>query len=138
MNPWLVFWSPQIHLPFGGDVAQRIEPNTNWFFDSITASAGDATIERKAFEIASYGRQLGLITEVLIDMAGKTQPTTKDGKKSLERLKQIQTQIEGLKARDASEVVRDIQSLVRRLKQNYRDEYPQLRQQIERALADTE
>lgn len=71
-------------------------------------------------------------------MAGKTQPTTKDGKKSLERLKQIQTQIEGLKARDASEVVRDIQSLVRRLKQNYRDEYPQLRQQIERALADTE
>jgi hypothetical protein len=34
-------------------------PNANWFFDAIPAQAGNAKIEQKAFEVASYGRQLG-------------------------------------------------------------------------------
>jgi hypothetical protein len=40
-------------------VAQRIEPNANWFFDSISGQAGNAKMEKKDFEVASYGRQLG-------------------------------------------------------------------------------
>jgi hypothetical protein len=65
--PWLWFWAPQLHFPFSGNVAQRIEPDTRWFFQGIDPSAGDPHIEEKAFAVASYGRQLGLITEVLIE-----------------------------------------------------------------------
>ena len=67
MYPWLFLWAPQLQLPFSGDVAQRIEPRTQWFFDGIDASAGDGRIERRAFEVASYGRQLGLLAEVLVE-----------------------------------------------------------------------
>jgi hypothetical protein len=136
MNPWLVFWAPQLHLPFGGDVAQRIEPNTNWFFDSIAPAAGDSTVERKAFEVASYGRQLGLITEVLTDITTQVAPSSKEGKKALERLRAIQTQIEGLKEKDAAEIAQEVQTLVAQLKRRHKDKYPRLRQQIERALAE--
>jgi hypothetical protein len=48
-----------VHFPWIGGDAQRIEPNANWFFDAIPAQVGNAKIEQKAFEIASYNRQLG-------------------------------------------------------------------------------
>lgn len=136
MNPWLLFWAPHLHLPFGGSVAQRIEPNTNWFFDSIPATAGDATVERKAFEVASYGRQLGWITEVLLDIAAEAAPTTDQGKKSLTRLKKIQAEMEALKKRDAEQLVDEIEALLARLRKTHKTRFPQLRQRIEQRLAE--
>ena len=35
MFPWFWIWSPQWHLPWSGDVAQKIAPRTSWFFDAI-------------------------------------------------------------------------------------------------------
>src|SRR5262245_42909300 len=119
MIPWLVFWAPQLYLPFSGSVAQRIEPNTNWFFDSIAPSAGDGQIERKAFDVASYGRQLGLITEVLMDFARKNPPSTAEGRESLRRLKVIQAEIERLKDSDANSLVLDVEKTVGRLKRRH-------------------
>lgn len=136
MNPWLVFWAPQLHLPFSGSVAQRIEPNTNWFFDAIPPTAGDSQVEKKAFEVASYGRQLGLITEVLIDIAKKIPPGTDDGRESLQRLKDIQAEIERLKEQDAAALARDVEAKVERLKKKHKAQYPQLKQKIQRALTD--
>jgi hypothetical protein len=69
MYPWLWFWAPQVHLPWSGDVAQRIDPTTHWFFQGIRPGAGNARIEERAFDVASYGRQLGHITELLLDLA---------------------------------------------------------------------
>jgi hypothetical protein len=135
MHPWLVFWAPQLTLPFGGNVAQRIEPNTNWFFDSIAPTAGDPAIERKAFEVASYGRQLGLITEVLMDLAGQKAPTTAKGKKSLKRLQDVQTRIEQLKEKDATQLLEEIDALLNRLKENHADRLPQARERITYALS---
>ena len=40
MNPWFFFWAPQLTMPFGGSVAQRIEPDTTWFFNGIAPTAG--------------------------------------------------------------------------------------------------
>jgi len=74
MFPWLWVWAPDLNFPWSGSVAQRIEPNTNWFFDAIPDGAGDRRIEKKAFGVASYGRQLGLLTEVLIELADKQAP----------------------------------------------------------------
>jgi hypothetical protein len=96
--PWSWFWAPQLHFPFSGGVAQHIEPNTNWFFDGIRPTSGNGDIERQAFEIASYGKQLGLITEVLLSMAGEQTMTAEEAAKSLSRLKDIYEQIETLKA----------------------------------------
>ena len=136
MNPWLFFWAPQLHLPFGGSVAQRIEPNTNWFFDSIASGAGHAATERNAFEVASYGRQLGLITEVLMDLAAETAPTSERGKQSLARLQDIQSRIEGIKQRDADDLAHELQALVSVLKRSHPDKFPKIRRDIERALAE--
>ena len=102
MFPWLWFWAPQIHFPWSGDVAQRIAPNTRWFFQGIPANAGDAEIEEKAFSVASYGRQLGLITEVLIELAEQAGVISPAAATSLERLKSIRAQIERIKTAEYS------------------------------------
>jgi hypothetical protein len=136
MNPWLVFWAPQLHLPFGGSVAQRIDPTSNWFFDGISSTAGDPVIERKAFEVASYGRQLGLLTEVLLDLAAQAKPATAKGRRSLQRLQEIQARIEELKERDADDLLREVEALVERLKRNHKAQLPRLRQRMALALVD--
>ena len=136
MNSWLFLWAPHLYLPFSGSVAQQIEPNTKWFFDSIPSSAGDAQIEKKAFEVASYGRQLGLITEVLMDIAETSPPSTADGRESLKRLKAIHAEIERLKEHDAETLVLDVEIAVDRLKRRHRERYPQLRQRLQDSLSE--
>ena len=64
MIPSLWFWAPQFHYPLSGAVQQRIDPD--WFFGAIPTQAGNGAIEKKAFDLASYGSQLGWITEVLL------------------------------------------------------------------------
>jgi hypothetical protein len=98
--PWFWFWMPQfqfpaVHFPFSGAVAQRIEPN--WFFDSIRPWAGDGQIEQRAFDIASYGRQLGLITDLLLDLAAQQSPDTPAGREAQLRLAEIRARIDALK-----------------------------------------
>jgi cell division septum initiation protein DivIVA len=134
MYPWIVFWAPHLYFPWSGSVAQRIEPDTNWFFGSIAPNAGDATIEKKAFDVASYGRQLGLITEVLIDLVEKVAPESQEAKDSLARLKDIKARIDGVKREDADSLVRDIELRLDRLKRVHQREYPRLRAQFEQAL----
>jgi hypothetical protein len=57
-------------------------------FNGIPANAGDPEIEEKAFSVATYGRHLGLITEVLIDLAEQA-GTASTAAASLERLTSI-------------------------------------------------
>ena len=102
MFPWLWFWAPQLHLPWSGDVAQRIDPDTHWFFGGIAPAAGNAGIEEKAFAIASYGKQLGLLTEVLVALAEQSkqqsQPLPEAVAKSLAEVERIRAAIERIKA----------------------------------------
>lgn len=135
MSPWFFFWAPQVTLPFGGSVAQRIEPDTQWFFNGIAPTAGDPTIERKAFDVATYGRQLGLITEVLVDLAAQTPPTTAKGQKSLKRLREIQLRIEQVKEQDAIDALEQIDALLARLKKAHPERLAAARQRIAHALA---
>jgi hypothetical protein len=114
--PWSWFWAPQIHFPFSGGVAQHIEPNINWFFDAIRPTSGNADIERQAFDIASYGKQLGLITEVLLSMAGEQTVTAQDATKSLTRLKEIYEKIETVKAGQATALADTAVSLLDKLR----------------------
>ena len=62
---WLFRW------PLSGNVNERI--TAPWFSPSLTVNyAGDARIEdRVVTEVASYGRQLGWLTEIAIALAHK-------------------------------------------------------------------
>jgi len=97
MYPWLWFWAPQFHFPFSGSLAQNIEPNTSWFSDLIQPSAGDAEIEKKAFGVASYGKQLGQITDVLLELAKTVPVTFPEASQALQSLRKIKTDIEAIK-----------------------------------------
>ena len=137
MFPWLWFYSPQIHYPWSGGVAQHIEPTTDWFFNAIGTSAGNARVEKKAFDVASYGRQLGLIAEILIDLA-EHQPSEKLSPKaqaSLKRLKGIQADIEQIKHNDAAELARDVESQIEQLKRSNPAAFENLRQRLLTGLA---
>lgn len=97
MYPWTFFWAPRFEFPWSGDVAQRIQPRTNWFSDTIKPGAGDPRIEEQAVGVASYGKQLGIITEVLIGIAEQMGPQSSEIEKSLRRLKEIESKINGIK-----------------------------------------
>ena len=90
-------WSPQIHFPWSGGVKQHIEPDLTWFSNWITPGAGNAAIEEKAFtSVASYGKQLGLITEVLLALVDQTHFA--GAPKAVTELRRIKDRIDKLKA----------------------------------------
>lgn len=119
MYPWLWFWAPQVHLPWSGDVAQRIDPTTHWFFQGIRPGAGHARIEEQAFDVASYGKQLGLISELLLDLTEPGQnalpPKAAEARRELQR---IASEIEAIKQReyrlDAERLERELREAQRR------------------------
>ena len=124
--PWLWLWAPQVNLPWSGDVAQEIEPTTSWFFRGIPARAGDAGIEEKAFAIASYGKQLGLITEVLIDLAEQVGTRSARSAESIDRLKLIAQAIEKIKTSERAGRVADIATQVAEVRRKGGNEYAEL------------
>ncbi len=134
MVPWLLLWSPHLYFPLSGSVRQRYEPDTNWFFNSIAPEAGDGRTEKKAFDVASYGRQLGLLSEVLIELAEKQAPLSSDAAESLARLKKIRDQIETIKqeesASTADDTVDDIEEKIRGLKKTNPEVLESLRLRI--------
>ncbi|MDR7148198.1 hypothetical protein J2W49_000126 [Hydrogenophaga palleronii] len=127
MFPWFLIFAPQWQLPFSGSVAQRIDPHTDWFFEGIDATSGDGRIERQAFEVASYGRQLGLLTEVLVDLAEQVTPQSEAAVRSLKRLRVIQAEIEKIKTQDAVSLIRDVEQALDRLQTQHPAEYERLR-----------
>lgn len=126
MYPWLWLWAPQVNFPWSGDVVQEIEPTTSWFFRGIRPAAGDAEIEEKAFSVASYGKQLGLITEVLIDVAERIGTQSVESTESMNRLKLIREAIDQIKTVERTSRVPDIVSQVAEVKRKGGSEYAQL------------
>ena len=114
MIPWLWLGAPQYHLPLSGSVAQEIEPTA--YFDSINAAAGDKRIEKRACEVASYGRQLGLLTELLLGVAEKQKSLSPEARTALERIEGIRDQIALIKNEEAATLARDIEAQVDRLR----------------------
>lgn len=89
-------------LPLGGDVWQRIA--TGWFSPSTTVNNtynGDPAIEERVTrEVASYGRQLGWLSEIVLAMA-KEEALPKD---AVQKLTEAVARIDKIKkeARDAA------------------------------------
>ncbi|HJU99584.1 MAG TPA: hypothetical protein VJ752_03445 [Burkholderiaceae bacterium] len=110
MYPMQWFWAPQLHFPWSGGVAQQIELDR--FFNAIPPEAGDGKIERKAFDVASYGRQLGWISEVLLDLTRLTPPSSAPARKALESMTVANQEIQHIKhAENASRLAMTAQTI---------------------------
>jgi hypothetical protein len=130
MYPWLWFWAPQVHFPWSGAVSQQIEPHTSWFSDLIEAGAGNAEIERQAFAVASYGKQIGLLTEVLIGVAEGTKALSPEAAASLARLREIKSAIDSLKRSEYESAAARLAAEVEAVRQRGGDEYARLTQRL--------
>ena len=133
MYPMQWFWAPQLHFPWSGGVAQQIELDR--FFDAIPPEAGDGKIERKAFDVASYGRQLGWISEVLLDLAKAAPPSSSHAREALQNLVEANEAIQLIKrAQDGDRPMITAQSIEDALVAMRARDSEQFRQLSERLL----
>ena len=112
MNPWLWFWAPQFHFPFSGSVAQRIDPD---FFSQIPPEAGNGDVERKIVDVASYGRQLGWITEVLLSHTSKDAVAPGQAAEAQAKLEAAHREIEAVKRLNKAQLSRSARAVLEKL-----------------------
>ena len=111
MLPWL---QSNFNFPLSGNVTQRLDPD--WFFDTIDSEVGDSEIEKEIFlEVASYGKQIGMLTEVLLAIADELN-LNDENITSLSELKQLQAKIEAIKSSKQKRVKENAKAILDKLK----------------------
>jgi len=110
MFPLFWFWAPQLRLPFSGDVAQDIEPSLDLFFAGIKPHSGNGRIEARAFDVASYGDQLGVITRLLLELAERQPADAQAASKPLRELREIHARIEAIKEDECERELRTLEA----------------------------
>jgi hypothetical protein len=114
------FW--MFKAPWSGDVAQRI--TAPWFSPSLTVNyAGNAAIEdRVVTEVASYGRQLGWLSEIALALAkGEAPPGD-----ALAKLQAAANAIERIKAETQVSAIETATKALDRLEREQPKEYEKL------------
>jgi len=87
-------FNPQVHWPFSGSVTQDIHPSL-----LLKARSGDTEV-RVLREVASYGKQIGVLSDLVLALVGSVQHKTfdKDGEHALEQLREMVEDIQRIKA----------------------------------------
>jgi hypothetical protein len=113
MNPWLFPWWGLFKWPLSGDVTQDIAPITSLLSPQFEFNfAGNRRIESEVIaDVASYGKQLGILSEAVMELA--------DGKKgvAIDRLKKLTDQIEEVKHRHQDRLEQKLKADLDQLKQ---------------------
>lgn len=93
LNPWVSPWWNVFKAPLSGNVTQDINPVTSWLSPTFEFNfAGNRQTEsRVVSEVASYGTQLGKLSEAVLELA--------NGEKgeAIAALEQLVAQIEEVK-----------------------------------------
>lgn len=112
MNPWLFPWWGMFRGPLSGDVNQDIAPVTSWLSPQLEFNfAGNRRIETEVVaDVASYGKQLGILSEAVLELAEG------DPGESLARLKELTAQIDEVKQQHTDRLERQAKSELDRLK----------------------
>jgi hypothetical protein len=131
MFPWFWLWAPRFNYPWSGSVAQEISPDTTWFFGAIKPQAGIGEVEKEIFDVASYGKQLGLITEVLLSLASADAIDSAKAAESLRRLKETHAEIEKVKAENSHRLAEAAIAMLRKLRARDRDAFRRLLRELE-------
>lgn len=121
MLPWL---QSNFNFPLSGDVNQKIEPD--WFFGIIDSEVGDSEIEKEIFiKVASYGKQIGMLAEVLLSIADNLKLNEKDIK-TLSELKELQNKVEAIKASKRERVKENAKNILNKLRDCDSDSFKRL------------
>ena len=119
-SPFDPFW--MFRWPLSGDVNQRI--TAPWFSPSLTVNyAGDPVIEdRVVTEVASYGKQLGWLEEIVLALASdKPAPTD-----ALDKLKDAARKIEAIKKDVQASALDAAKKALDRLEREQPEDYVEL------------
>jgi hypothetical protein len=142
-SAWLRAWG--IRAPLSGDVTQDIETSLIrrlseqlGFINVSLSSAGDPQLERRIVEdVASYGRQLSRVLDVLHVLIRHALPDdlSPDDRHAVEELEALQTDIEAVKTRETVGRVERLVEDIERLKRDPGAERDALRR-LRQALGD--
>lgn len=132
MFPWLFLWSPQIHFPFSGAVTQDISPDT--FFGWINPAAGDGKIEREIFDSASYGKQIGILSEVVLSLVDSKSIFAAERRHAIEQLESIHADVSAIKSKHRKRKVESATRLLEQLQQSAPEEVERIIEKFQRTL----
>jgi hypothetical protein len=106
------FTWPYSFFPALKTLEQPINPG--WSFGGVNVNyQGNPSIERDVIEkVASYGKQLGIISEAILELAGDK---PKHGERPIARLREIVARIEALKSENKAALEREARSAMARL-----------------------
>jgi hypothetical protein len=103
------------NFPLSGHVNQKIEPDL--FFGSINPEVGDSEIEKEVFyKTASYGKQIGMITEIVLALAEEIDPKSEGVQRKIEKLKKIQEKVKKIKAEKKTRTQENAKEILDKLK----------------------
>ncbi len=128
MNPWINPWLSLFKSPWSGDVIQDISPVTSWWSPQFEFNfAGNKKVESEVVSnVASYGRQLGILTEAVLELAAGDKG---DAVKSLEALAK---EIEVIKTKHSATLSKQLRSDLMDLKLKDRDAFDHLIDEVSR------
>ncbi len=95
LNPWSTeFWQPFLSNPVKGEVDQDILPS--WFSTYITVTGqGEPELEQKIVtEVATYGKQIGELTDVVLALAESANFTDSKAQEAVRELRSIEKKVE--------------------------------------------
>ncbi|MDJ0929870.1 hypothetical protein [Breoghania sp.] len=118
------FWPTEVKFPRAGGNFQNISPTSGWFSTTVNYKGSPEIENRVAEEVASNGKQLGAITEALLELANE-----KKGEK-LERLRSMHKEIVKIKERTTAEMCREAQETFEALADRNKAKAKQLAEQM--------
>jgi len=119
MFPWF-YNSSDFHFPFSGAVRQHISPETDWFFGSINPEVGNAEVEKEVFyETASYGKQIGIITDVLLALVDEAGSTALKANTAVKQLKEISKKVDVIKRENKKTMKNEAKRSLDKLEKNH-------------------
>lgn len=108
---WAKLWQSSMQMPLSGDVVQDINPITRWLSPQLEFNfAGNQALEAKVVsEVASYGKQLGVLAEAVLALADEQSGP------ELERLKAMVVEIETIKQQHQKQELVELQQRLKPL-----------------------
>ena len=95
MFPWLWIFALQTYWPLSGAVSQDLA--TDAFFRGIRPGAGVPAIERQVFEQALHGKQLGWLSDVVIEAIDANALRSAGAREALASLRTLHGRVERIK-----------------------------------------
>jgi hypothetical protein len=130
MFPWLWIFAPLTYWPLSGAVSQDFSLDA--FFRAIGPASGAPSVEQRAFEQASYGRQLGWLTDVIVEAVKPTALSSLEASQSFASLEDLHAKIKLMKAEHRRDQAKAAIALLDRMAAEDPDELARLLQRYGR------